>query len=128
MGAGHERRAMTRLSGVLVFAAGVTTFVVTTVAVGTLVRPVVDATLLVAFPVAIGTGMAATTVVYVGLADDTDSDHYRFALSLGAMGVAFVAVLLGAVAGGIGLSTAFVASAATGMVAALGVYAGSARR
>jgi hypothetical protein len=104
---------MTRLSGVLVFAAGVTTFVVTTVAVGTLVRPVVDATLLVAFPVAIGTGMAATTVVYVGLADDTDSDHYRFALSLGAMGVAFVAVLLGAVAGGIGLRRVRAAVTAT---------------
>jgi len=119
---------MTRLSGVLAFATGVTTFVVTTVAVGTLVRPVVEATLIVAVPVAIGTGMAATTVVYVGLADDADSDHYRFALSLGAMGVAFVSVLAGAIAGGIDLSTAFIASAVTGMVAALGVYAGSARR
>ena len=118
---------MTRLSGVLAFAAGVTTFVVTTVAVGTLVRPVVDATLLVAVPVALGTGMAAMTVVYVGLADDADSDHYRSALSLGAMGVAFVSVLVGGIAGGIGLSTAIVAGAAAGMIAALGVYAGSAR-
>lgn len=115
---------MERLAPVLATAAGAMTFVVTTVAVGTVLTPLVDGPLVLAGPVGIGTGMAAMTVVYVGLGDDADSQHYRFALSLGGMGLTFVVVLLGAVLSGFGLGNGFVAGAATGMAAALGIYVG----
>lgn len=114
---------MKRLAPVLSTAAGAMTFVVTTVAVGTVLTALVDGALVLAAPVGLGTGMAAMTVVYVGLGDDADSQHYRFALSLGGMGLTFVAVLIGAVLAGFGPGDGFVAGAATGMLAALGIYA-----
>lgn len=119
---------MKRLAPVLSTAAGAMTFVVTTVAAGTVLTPLADGALVLAAPIGLGTGMAAMTVVYVGLGDDADSQHYRFALSLGGMGLTFVAVLLGAVVAGFAIGDGFVAGAAAGMIAALGVYAGVGHR
>lgn len=78
--------------------------------------------LVLAAPIALGTGTAAMTVVYVGLGDDPASEHYRFSLSLGGMGMTFVTILIAGFLAGIGLANAFVAGAGTGMLAAVGVY------
>ena len=113
---------MDRLTPVLALGAGATIFAGTVVLVETALSVFVTYALILAVPIGIGTGMATMTVVYVGLADDPASRHYRFAFGLGAMGVTFLAVFAVALLTGTAWPTALLVAGASGAIALVGVF------
>lgn len=115
---------MRRLTPVLAFAAGTAVFVIVTLGVAALIQPVIEFSLIPAIPVGIGFGMAAVTVIYVGLADDPKSYNYQFAFALGAFGVTFLATLAAAVATGTGLVVGLAVAGGAGLLAGVGVVFG----
>lgn len=115
---------MGRETPVMAFFAGVTVFVLTVLPIEALLGRVVESGLLLALPIGIGMGMAAMTVVYVGMGDDPSSRHYRAAFALGALGVTFVFVLGAGVVSGGGFHFSVGASLVAGVITAVGVAIG----